>query len=71
MPLLASLYDQHADDCARSAETAEDPKRRELLLKMADEWRRDAERLRQQSLVNRYDGVGRASTEIAPGIRKI
>jgi hypothetical protein len=71
MPLLASLYDQHADECARAAEQAEDPNRRALLLKIADEWRRDAERLRQQALVDRCDGVGRASTEIAPGIRKI
>jgi hypothetical protein len=35
---LARLYDQHATECARSAEKAEDPKRRALLLKIADEW---------------------------------
>jgi len=44
--LLALLYEQHADDCVRSAETTEDPKRRAILLKMADDWRRDAERIR-------------------------
>ena len=46
---LARLYEQHADECVRSAETAEDPNRCALLLKIADEWRRDAERLRQQA----------------------
>jgi hypothetical protein len=46
---LARLYEEHAENCARSAETSEDPKRRALLLKMADDWRRDAERLRQQA----------------------
>jgi hypothetical protein len=46
---LARLYDQHAEDCARSAEHTEDAKRRALLLKLAAEWRRDANRLRQQA----------------------
>jgi hypothetical protein len=47
--LLARLYEQHADECARAAETAEDPKRRNLLSKLAHEWRRDADKLRQQA----------------------
>ena len=42
--LLARLYEQHADECARAAETAEDPKRRDLLSKLAHEWRRDADK---------------------------
>jgi hypothetical protein len=46
---LARLYEQHADECVRSAGTAEDPKRRALLLKIADDWRRDAQRLRQEA----------------------
>jgi len=45
---LARLYEQHAEECARSAETTDNPARRALLLKLADQWRRDAERLRQQ-----------------------
>jgi hypothetical protein len=49
MLLLYELYKQHANDCARAAETAEDPKRRDLFDKLADEWRRDAQRLRQQT----------------------
>jgi hypothetical protein len=46
---LASLYEQHAEECARSAETTDNPARRALLLKLADQWRRDALRLRQQT----------------------
>jgi hypothetical protein len=46
---FARLYDQHAEECFRSAEKAEDPKRRALLLQLADEWRRDADKLRQQA----------------------
>jgi hypothetical protein len=46
---FARLYDQHAEECVRSAEKAEDPKRRALLLQLADEWRRDADKLRQQA----------------------
>jgi hypothetical protein len=47
--VLAQLYERHADECARAAEQAEDPKRRALLLKLAHEWRRDADELRQQA----------------------
>jgi hypothetical protein len=46
---LASLYEQHAEECARSAETTDNPARRALLLKLTDQWRRDALRLRQQT----------------------
>ena len=46
---LARLYEQHAEECARSAETTDNPARRALLLKLADQWRRDALRLRQQT----------------------
>jgi hypothetical protein len=46
---LARLYEQHAEECARSAEQTEDPQRRALLLKLAAEWRRDADKLREQA----------------------
>jgi hypothetical protein len=46
---LAQLYEQHADDCERTAAKIEDPGRRALLLKLADLWRRDAQQLRQQA----------------------
>jgi hypothetical protein len=44
--LLAQLYDRHADDCARSAETTDNPARRALLLKAANQWRHEAQQLR-------------------------
>jgi hypothetical protein len=46
---LARLYDQHAEECFRSAEQTNNPGRRALLLKLADEWRRDAQKLRQRA----------------------
>jgi len=47
--VLTQLYEQRADGCARSAEQTEDPRRRALLLKLADERRQDAEKLRQRA----------------------
>jgi hypothetical protein len=44
--LLAQLYDRHADDCVRSAETTDNPARRTLLLKAANQWRHAAQQLR-------------------------
>jgi hypothetical protein len=44
--LLAQLYDRHADECARSAEHSDNPARRALLLKCADQWRHEAQQLR-------------------------
>jgi hypothetical protein len=46
---LTRLYDQHAEECVRSAEQTNNPGRRALLLKLADEWRRDAQKLRQRA----------------------
>jgi NADPH-dependent ferric siderophore reductase len=47
MPTLAQIYEEHAEECARSAATADDPKRRDLLLKLASQWREDAQALRR------------------------
>jgi hypothetical protein len=47
MPTLIQLYEYHAEDCIRSAAKADDPKQRDLLLKLASAWREDAERLRR------------------------
>ena len=44
--LLAQLYDRHADECALSAQYTDNPARRALLLKCADQWRREAQQLR-------------------------
>jgi hypothetical protein len=50
---LLRLYKQHAEDCVRSAEKTDDPGRRELLLKLADEWRQAA--LELQSIKSNSD----------------
>ena len=47
MPTLADIYEDHAKECIRPAARAEDPKRRDMLLKLAIAWREDAEALRR------------------------
>ena len=45
MPTLAQVYEQHSEECIRSAATTDDPKQRALMLKLAGEWREDAKEL--------------------------
>ena len=45
MPTLAQVYEQHSEDCIRSAAETNDPKQRALMLKLASEWREDAKEL--------------------------
>ena len=47
MPALAQVYEEHAEECLRSAARTEDPKRRDLLLKFAVQWREEAQALRR------------------------
>ena len=47
MPTLVQLYENHAEECIRSAAKTDDPKQRDLLLKLASAWREDAEALRR------------------------
>jgi hypothetical protein len=47
VPTLADIYEEHAEECIRSAAGIDDPKRRDLLLKLASEWRKDAQALRR------------------------
>ena len=47
MPTLAEVYENHAEECLRSAAEADDPKQRALMLKLASAWREDAEALRR------------------------
>ena len=47
MPTLAQVYEDHAEECIRSAAGEDDPKRRDLLLKLASAWREDAEALKR------------------------
>jgi hypothetical protein len=48
MATLAQIYEEHAKDCLRRAAITDDPKRRDLLLKRAMQWRRDAEAIRHR-----------------------
>jgi hypothetical protein len=61
VPTLAQLYDLHAEECVRSAEQTDDPKRHEMLIKLAMQWRQEAQALRQSSQPNRSDD-GKAAT---------
>ena len=45
MPTLAQVYEQHSEECVRSAAKTDDPKQRALLLKLASEWQEDAKEL--------------------------
>ena len=47
MPTLADIYEAQAKECIRSAARADDPKRRDMLLKLASAWREDAEALKR------------------------
>jgi hypothetical protein len=46
MPSLAELYEQHARECIQSAGRTDNPKYREMLLKMEREWTQAAATLR-------------------------
>ena len=70
---LAQLYDLHAEECVRSAEHTDDPKRREMLIKLAMQWRQEAQALRQSSQPNGSEDDARAatrSTKSAPNTTK-
>jgi uncharacterized Fe-S cluster protein YjdI len=45
MPTLVQVYEQHSEECVRSAAETDDPKQRALMLKLASEWREDAKKL--------------------------
>ena len=47
MPTLAQVYEQHSEECIRSAAKTDDPKQRVLMLKLAGEWREDAKELQR------------------------
>jgi hypothetical protein len=70
---LPQLYDLHAEECVRSADQTDDPKRREMLIKLAMQWRQEAQALRQSSQPNHSENDGKAathSTESAPNTTK-
>jgi hypothetical protein len=45
IPVLKKLYEEHANDCAREADRSDDPRRRELYLKLSREWTEAAKAL--------------------------
>jgi hypothetical protein len=47
VPTLIDLYEEQARGCIALAERLEEPNLREVLFKMAQDWLRDAEALRQ------------------------
>ena len=44
MKSRAELYEYHASECVRDAAQTDDPKRREMLLRLAREWRLDIDK---------------------------
>jgi hypothetical protein len=56
------LYDLHAEECARAAEKTDDPKRREMLVKLAMQWRQEAQTLRQSPRPNSSEDDAKAAT---------
>ena len=47
MATLAQIYEEHAEECLRTAARMDDPERRDLMLKLASAWRKDAEALKR------------------------
>ena len=62
MPTLARLYDLHAEECARAAEQTDNPKRHEMLIKLAMQWRQEAQTLRQSPQPNGSEDDAKAAT---------
>jgi hypothetical protein len=59
---LAQLYDLHAEECARAAEQTDNPKRREMLIKLAMQWRQEAQTLQQSPQSNGSEDDAKAAT---------
>ena len=60
-------YQKHADECARLAKESDDPKLREMFLKMSDQWTRAVQRAshdaRGQNRRGTYNGPERRYAE--------
>jgi hypothetical protein len=73
VPTLARLYDLHAEECTCAAEQTDNPKRREMLIKLAMQWRQDAQTLRQSPQPNGSEDDAKAAkraTKSAPNTTK-
>jgi hypothetical protein len=74
MPTLAQIYEEHAKECIRSAARADDPKRRDMLLKLASAWREDAEALKQGEELHKLASAWRkekALRRVAEGVPRV
>jgi hypothetical protein len=74
---LVRLYEHHAEECARAAEQTNDPRRRALLVKLAAEWRAEAQELLQSGTTGNDDrpdaprsGAKRKAAPIAAGRKR-
>jgi hypothetical protein len=56
MPTLADIFEVHAEKFILSADRTDDPKRRDLLVKLASQWREDAQALRRGEAPSRAPG---------------
>jgi hypothetical protein len=63
VPIKARLYERHAEECARAAEQTDNPKHREMLIKLAMQWRQEAQALRQSLQPNRSKDGGKVSAD--------
>jgi hypothetical protein len=65
----ASIYDWFARDCMHAAEETDDPRKREILLKLAEQWAAAAQQSRDEAstqstlptMVSRPNSGGRAA----------
>jgi hypothetical protein len=61
MSAIIKNYQKHADECARLAKESDDPKLREMFLKMSDQWTQAVQRAshdpRGQNRRGTYTGV--------------
>jgi hypothetical protein len=53
MPTLADIFEVHAEERLRSAERTDNSKHRDLLVKLASQWREDAQALRRRDALNK------------------
>jgi hypothetical protein len=60
MLTLADIYEQYAQECAADAERTGQPIERSILLRMAQQWSRDASAVRAASAVP-FSDHGRAA----------
>ena len=67
MSAIIKNYQKHADECARLTKESDDPKLREMFLKMSDQWTRAVQRAshdaRGQNLRGTYNGPERRYAE--------